>query len=204
LKKIRGHILSIILCALGVGPTATSGAVSAAESESLPGVATAAIDAGTRAADAILANGNVAGVDGGTGAYMDQVQDSLSVFPDLLLLRIKEDVLVLRIDPDTLFIRDSNNTHVAGRTLLGDMAEKLMFLKKTAIVIQVHTDARGNDKHNLRLSERRAKSIKSHLEGYNLAEKRMAAYGYGDRYPLPAASGQSNARVNILLKAKSP
>ncbi len=86
--------------------------------------------------------------------------------------------------------------------MLSNMAEKLMFLEKTAIVIQVHTETTGDEKRNLRLSERRAESIRNHLEGYNLSEQRMAAFGYGDRYPLPAASGQSSARVNILLKAR--
>lgn len=202
LESIRTGSL-IVLWALSIGYAATPDVAAAAESESLPGVATAAFDAGTQAADAMFARGAVSNAIGGAGSYIDQVEESLSVFPELLLLRVRDDVLVLRIDPDALFLRDSNNMHVAGRTLLGDMAEKLIFLKKTAIVIQVHTGTTADEKRNLRLSERRAKSIKSHLEGYNLAGKRMAAFGYGDRYPLPAASGQSSARVNIVLKAKS-
>ncbi len=196
-EKMHWFWIGLWLCT-----TAAPGVAAAAERASFPGVATAAIDAGTQAADGIFARGAVSSAVGGAGPYIDQVQESLSVFPELLLLRVKDDVLVVRIDPAALFRDDSTNTHVAGRTLLSNMAEKLMFLEKTAIVIQVHTETTGDEKRNLRLSERRAESIRNHLEGYNLSEQRMAAFGYGDRYPLPAASGQSSARVNILLKAR--
>jgi outer membrane protein OmpA-like peptidoglycan-associated protein len=203
LEKVRTGVFSIVLWVLSMGQAATLGAAAPAESESLPGVATVAIDEGTQAADAMFARGAVSSAVGGAGYYIDQVEEPLSVFPELLLLRVKHDVLVVRIDPEALFRGDSTNMHVVGRTLLSNMAEKLMFLKKTAIVIQVHTGTTGDEKRNLRFSERRAKSIKNHLEGYNLAAKRMVAFGYGDRYALPVASGQSSARVNILLKARS-
>jgi outer membrane protein OmpA-like peptidoglycan-associated protein len=168
---------------------------------SLPGVSAAAVRAGTEAAEAIFARGAVAAADDGGGYYLDQIEESLTILANLSLLRVSDDTLVVRIDPGDLFDRDATVLHIAGRTLLGSMAEKLRYLPRAAIVIQVHTEAGADEKHNLRLSERRAKSIMDHLEGYGLEQKRMAAFGYGDRYPLPA--GQlSSARVNMLFKTR--
>lgn len=168
---------------------------------SLPGISAEAVHAGTEAADAIFVRGAVSAAEGGGGYYLDKIEESLTTLVNVSLLRVRDDMLCVRIDPSNLFDRDSTIMHVAGRTLLGNMAEKLRYLAKAVIVIQVHTAAGADEKHNLRLSERRAKSIMDHLEGYGLDQKRMAAFGYGDRYPLP--SGQlSSARVNILFKTK--
>lgn len=195
---LRQIVLLALLC-VSVG-THASGGTGGAQA-TLPGVSAGAVRAGTEAAEAIFARGAVAAAEGGGGYYLDQIEESLTTLANVTLLRVADDTLFVRIDPGDLFDRDSTDMHVAGRTLLGNMAEKLRFLPKAAIVIQVHTDAGTDDKRNLRLSERRAKSIMSHLEDGGLDQKRMAAFGYGDRYPLPLG-GQSSARVNILLKTK--
>jgi outer membrane protein OmpA-like peptidoglycan-associated protein len=194
---LRQIVLLALLC-VSVGVHASGGTGGA--QATLPGVSAAAVRAGTKAAEAIFAGGAGAAAEGGGGYYLDQIEESLTTLANVTLLRVADDTLVVRIDPGDLFDRDSTDMHVAGRTLLGTMAEKLRFLPKAAIVIQVHT-AGGNEKRNLRLSERRAKSIMNHLESDGLDQKRMAAFGYGDRYPLPPG-GQSSARVNILLKTK--
>ncbi len=195
---LRRIFLLVLVCVSSASHAAGSGANAQA---TLPGVSAGAVDAGTKAAEAIIARGAVAAAEGGGGYYLDQIEESLTTLVSVSLLRISDDSLFVRIDPSDLFDRNSTVLHVSGRTLLGNMAEKLRYLPKAAIVIQVHTEAGADEKHSLRLSERRAKSIMNHLEGYGLEQKRMAAFGYGDRYPLP--SGQtSSARVNILFKTK--
>jgi len=199
MRARRNTLLLIAMCVSAVAQGAGSATNSPAALP--PGVSAEAVRAGTEAAETIFARGVVAAAEGGGGYYLDQIEESLTTLASVSLLRIKDDTLCLRIDPSNLFDRDSTVLHVAGRTLLGNMAEKVRYLPKAAIVIQVHTGAGADEKHNLRLSERRAKSIMNHLEGYGLNQKRMAVFGYGDRYPLP--SGQlSSARVNILFKTK--
>lgn len=181
--------------------TQAAGAVANAASTLPPGVSAEAVRAGTEAAEAIFARGAVAAADGGGSYYMDQIEESLTTLANVSLLRVSDDTLMVRIGPSDLFDHDSTVMHIAGRTLLGNMAEKLRYLPKAAVVIQVHTDAGPDEKRNMRRSERRAKSIRDHLEGYGMERKRMAAFGYGDRYPLPP--GQlSSARVNILFKTR--
>lgn len=195
---LRRIFLLVLVCVSAASHAAGSGANA---QTTLPGVSAEAVRAGTEAAEAIFARGAVAAAEGGGGYYLDQIEESLTTLVSVSVLRVNDDTLFVRIGPNDLFDRNSTALHVAGRTLLGNMAEKVRYLPKAAIVIQVHTEAGTDEKHNLRLSERRAKSIMNHLEGYGLDQRRMAAFGYGDRYPLP--SGQlSSARVNILFKTK--
>jgi len=194
----RSIILLFFVCVSAATQATGSGA---SAQTTLPGVSAEAVRAGTEAAEAIFARGAVAAAEGGGGYYLDQIEESLTTLVSVSLLRVNDDTLLVRIDASDLFDRNSNVLHVAGRTLLGNMAEKVRYLPKAAIVIQVHTEIGTDEKRNLRLSERRAKSIMNHLEGYGLDQKRMAAFGYGDRYPLPPGQ-PSSARVNILFKTK--
>lgn len=195
---LRRIFLLVLLWVSAASHAAGSGTNAQA---TLPGVSVEAVRAGTEAAEVIFSRGAVPTAEGGGGYYLDQIEESLTTLVSVSLLRIDDDTLCVRIGPSDLFDRNSTTLHVAGRTLLGNMAEKVRYLPKAAIVIQVHTEAGADEKHNLRLSERRAKSIMNHLEGYGLDQKRMAAFGYGDRYPLP--SGQaSSARVNIVFKTR--
>ncbi len=47
-----------------------------------------------------------------------------------------------------------------------------------------HTDSRGNELHNLDLSERRAKSVAKHLVGKGIEASRISTKGYGSKQPV--------------------
>jgi outer membrane protein OmpA-like peptidoglycan-associated protein len=197
----RSIVLLWFVGVSALGYAAETGAPTGAKSKALPGVSAQAVRAGIEATDAIFARGAVPAADGGGGYYMDRIEESLSILPDVTLIRVRDDILIARIYPSQLFDRNHVFMHTAGKTLLVNMSERLRFFPKAAIVAQVHTDPGGNEQRNLRLSERRANSIMSQLEGIGVDKKRMAAFGYGDRYPLPP--GQlSSARVDILLRTR--
>lgn len=44
-----------------------------------------------------------------------------------------------------------------------------------------HTDARGSDSYNLRLSQQRANAVKDYLVGKGIAENRIKSVGYGEK-----------------------
>jgi peptidoglycan-associated lipoprotein len=52
--------------------------------------------------------------------------------------------------------------------------------KDMVIELSSHTDARGNDKYNAELSQRRAESAKRYLVGKGIAQERIVAKGYGE------------------------
>jgi len=57
------------------------------------------------------------------------------------------------------------------------------------IKIESHTDSRGNDRYNMKLSDRRAKSTRDYLISRNIAPERIeSAIGYGESQLLNACS----------------
>ncbi len=64
-----------------------------------------------------------------------------------------------------------------------------------------HTDDRGNDAYNQRLSERRAAAVKAYLVKKGIAADRIAAKGYGETMPVEdngTAEGRAaNRRVEV-------
>lgn len=86
------------------------------------------------------------------------------------------------------------------------------FLKENPsvkIVVSGHTDSRGNDSYNLRLSKDRAQAVVDYLVRNGIASNRLAAVGYGETRPIARnenADGsdnpvgrQLNRRIEISL-----
>ncbi|MHB1107569.1 MAG: OmpA family protein [Lutibacter sp.] len=53
-----------------------------------------------------------------------------------------------------------------------------------AIEIGAHTDARGSDEYNLKLSHKRAKSVMDYLISQGISENRLKSEGFGESQPL--------------------
>ncbi|WP_315814879.1 OmpA family protein [Paraflavitalea speifideaquila] len=63
------------------------------------------------------------------------------------------------------------------------MKKLLIFLRDNPalhIELAAHTDARGSDSHNMRLSQSRAQSVVNYLVNNGIARERMVAKGYGE------------------------
>jgi outer membrane protein OmpA-like peptidoglycan-associated protein len=73
------------------------------------------------------------------------------------------------------------------------------------LVLEGHTDPRGNDRYNQALSERRAAQVRSYLAMHGVAPERISARGYGKSRLLEI--GQSardhalNRRVDLIFQA---
>ncbi|WP_330444442.1 OmpA family protein [Flavobacterium sp. C4GT6] len=92
-----------------------------------------------------------------------------------------------------------------------DLAKILVFLKKNSEVkvkICAHTDSRGNEFYNLKLSQRRAYTTKSWLVDHGIDSNRIIAVGYGESKILNHCTNgvlcseeehQLNRRVDFIL-----
>ncbi len=64
-----------------------------------------------------------------------------------------------------------------------------------------HTDSRGNDRHNERLSQSRADAVRTYLAQHGVESPRLTSHGYGERQPIESnrteAGRQSNRRVEL-------
>ena len=77
-----------------------------------------------------------------------------------------------------------------------------------ALVIEGHTDSKGNDNKNLQLSESRAKAVMSYLATQGVAPGRMTAVGKGEGEPVAENTSKSgraqNRRIEVLFASGKP
>ncbi len=76
-----------------------------------------------------------------------------------------------------------------------------------SVTIEGHTDSRGNDDTNQKLSEERAKAVKEYIiSNSNISEDRVQDIGYGETRPIASndnADGQTmNRRIDLIIKPK--
>ena len=76
------------------------------------------------------------------------------------------------------------------------------------VEIQGHADERGDDAHNLDLTERRAASVRRALEERNVLPSKLKSHGYGETKPICKQHNEDcwskNRRVEfIILKTGS-
>ena len=60
----------------------------------------------------------------------------------------------------------------------------LNYYPNMVIELGAHTDSKGSDKYNLRLSEARAKSVVEYLVSKGIAPERLQSKGYGESMPI--------------------
>lgn len=87
--------------------------------------------------------------------------------------------------------------------LLGEVATALKDRPKMEVRIEGHTDSRGRDRYNLKLSKARAAAVREHLIGQGVPPERMVSEGYGETRPIAdnrtAAGRAQNRRVEFVI-----
>ena len=94
-------------------------------------------------------------------------------------------------------------------SLLDEVAKVLVEHPEVLLVsIEGHTDNRGNDAANMKLSDQRAASVKAYLEGKGVDGSRLESHGYGETRPLLAeeneAAWEKNRRVEFVVAGLDP
>ncbi len=87
--------------------------------------------------------------------------------------------------------------------LLNEVAKVLQDRAKIHVRIEGHTDSRGGDGYNMRLSQGRANSVRSYLIRRGIDPGRMQAVGYGETRPIASnrtrAGRAQNRRVEFFI-----
>lgn len=83
---------------------------------------------------------------------------------------------------------DAATLRPKSKEILDKLVEFLNLNNNIAIEIRSHTDTRGNDKYNLRLSQRRAASVVKYLVAHKIDKARLKAIGMGEKEPLDDCS----------------
>ena len=87
--------------------------------------------------------------------------------------------------------------------LLNEVGKVLKDRPKIHIRIEGHTDSRGNNRYNLKLSQRRADSVRRYMENQGVGNNRMVSVGYGETRPIASnrtrAGRAMNRRVEFFI-----
>ena len=103
---------------------------------------------------------------------------------------------------------DKATLTVNAKTILDGVADALTSAPGINVEIGGHTDSRGSDEYNEKLSERRSESVMQYLIGRGVAAERMSAHGYGESTPVADnetdEGRELNRRVELKVTASAP
>jgi outer membrane protein OmpA-like peptidoglycan-associated protein len=110
--------------------------------------------------------------------------------------------LYILFEPDSVMIKH----HSIGK--LQKLSEIMKKYPDAVAIIEAHTDNLGDETYNLKLSEKRAESIKAYLnKKLSISDARLKCRGYGETKPLfdnNTKKGRNlNRRAEVLLKSNN-
>jgi OOP family OmpA-OmpF porin len=109
---------------------------------------------------------------------------------------------------DTLVLRgvnfdfDKSTLTPMAKTILDGVAEALTKRPDIKVEIGGHTDSLGSDSYNLKLSDRRSKSVKTYLVERGIDEARMTTKGYGEAVPVADNETEEGRALNRRVELK--
>ena len=153
--------------------------------------------------------------DGSTGKVLDLVfrVEDIGGKVDDLQVRESDTEVVVDLPADVLFAFDRANIRPAAAATLKRVADVIREKggDKGKIRIEGHTDGKGSESYNQRLSESRAESVRKWLvQKEKVSNARIATSGFGAKKPVASNSKpdgsddpegrQRNRRVEIIVQ----
>lgn len=148
----------------------------------------------------------VGGVSGAIiGRKMDkQAAEIKNQVPDAKVERVGEGIVV-EFKNDILFGFDNYALTSDAKDNLGKLVTILNKYPDTNIAIYGHTDSKGTNAYNQKLSERRAEAVSHYLASRDIASSRLTTKGFGEtqpKYSNDTESGRAqNRRVEFAITA---
>ena len=162
-------------------------------------------DAVERRQHALIGAGVGALAGGSIGYYMDKQEAKLRAELEgtgVSVTRIGDNI-TLNMPGNVTFATDSSDLSPAFFDVLNSVGKVLGEFDKTVVEVAGHTDSTGADAYNQSLSERRAASVATYLQGRNVMSQRLITVGMGEARPVAdnttADGRQANRRVEITM-----
>lgn len=145
--------------------------------------------------------GGIAGSGSGIVATVQEVRQAMQA------LGAQESALEVKVDlpADVLFDFDKADIRSDAAAALGQLATLIRGYPSGRVEIEGHTDSKGDDAYNQRLSERRAESVKRWLvDREGIAAEGFSTRGAGESQPVADnasdAGRQRNRRVEVVIQ----
>jgi outer membrane protein OmpA-like peptidoglycan-associated protein len=120
--------------------------------------------------------------------------------------RVGEGILIT-FESGLVFDTESYSLRNDTKTNLTELAGTLKKYDDTNILIEGHTDDRGEEDYNQKLSENRADAVENYLVTQGIKDTRITTKGYGEEQPLDANTSdvgrQKNRRVEVAIYANN-
>lgn len=182
-------------------------AVGAASGAVLGGILGNNVGSGKNSALGAVLGGIIGGVAGNViGNKMDkQAKDIKETLPGAEVERVGDGIKITMNESIVTFAFDSSNLTSVAQTNLDKLAKVLVDNPDTNINIYGHTDSKGADDYNMKLSQRRADAVKAYLASKGIASSRMFAKGEGESMPVATNDTDEgrakNRRVEFAITA---
>ena len=143
---------------------------------------------------------------GSVGYYMDQqearLREQLSD-TGVTVIRVGENI-ILNMPGSATFTSGSSSVASNFYPVLDSVVIVLDEFSQTYVDVIGHTDSKGSQEYNQRLSEKRARSVADYLEDRAVISQRVVADGMGESAPIASndtSEGRAkNRRVEIKLR----
>ena len=139
------------------------------------------------------------------GNKMDKQKKELEMIKDAQVEAVDDGSHAIKVtfDSGILFATNSSTLNQTSRTALTQFANTLKTYPDTDVQIFGHTDSSGNDNINIPLSQNRAGSVQTFLNGQGIDFSRMVAQGLGSSQPVAdnstTAGKALNRRVEVYI-----
>lgn len=120
--------------------------------------------------------------------------------PESLVLTCQQDFDVLLSSNAIKFATNSADIDATSNSLLGELIEVANQCPEAKIEIAGHTDSRGSDDYNLRLSQKRASSVMRYLINSGINATRLSAVGYGETRPIADNENEEGMTKNRRIE----
>lgn len=139
------------------------------------------------------------------GQNMDEKARELEEEMDGVTVQRVEEGIAVSFDSGILFDFDSSSLRPEGYENLRKLTRIINRDDDTILMIVGHTDSRGDEDYNLRLSERRAQSASRYMVSQGLSSDRIQIVGRGEHEPIADndtdEGRQENRRIEVAIYA---
>jgi outer membrane protein OmpA-like peptidoglycan-associated protein len=112
------------------------------------------------------------------------------------------DVLTVTFKSDYMFAVNSSTLLPGAYDELNRVARVLNQYPQTNITIAGHTDSKGSEEYNMRLSQRRAEAVKNALISMGVNPARMTTIGLGKSKPVASNSTEAGRQLNRRVEIR--
>jgi outer membrane protein OmpA-like peptidoglycan-associated protein len=185
--------LSFSSFSCGTSNALKGGAIGGAAGGALGGV----MAGGENTALGVLLGSAIGGSAGAIiGKQMDRQAEELEKdLKDAEVERVGEGIKIT-FDSGLMFSVDQSNLTDESKSNLVELAETLKTYPDTNILVEGHTDNTGGEKYNMKLSQKRAASVKSHLESLGVNGNRLQLVASGEEKPIASNDTEQGKRQN--------